>query len=91
MDSPRTGTPRAWATSGSIDANNSGRAMTARIATATTATTSSTSTCSVVMPRKLPNSRAFAPLRNPPYRLTNRNPQASANAWTVPVTADSSL
>jgi hypothetical protein len=43
----------------------------------------------VVIPRKLPNSRELTPPRKPLYRATNRKPQASRNAWTVPVSADS--
>ena len=44
------------------------------------------------MPRNDPNSRLVSsPLRKPPYKLANSAPQASANAWTVPMTADSLL
>ena len=43
------------------------------------------------MPRKLPNSSELTLSSSPPYSVTNRKPHASANACTVPTTADSSL
>ena len=89
--SSRTGTPRAAATSGSTVAKNNGRAISASTAIAAAATASRTRTWLAEMPRKEPNSRPVSPLRKPPYRLTNRAPQASANACTVPMMADSLL
>ena len=90
-DSARTGTPRPVATSGSTDANSSGRPSTANAASASAPPTASSTICPGVMPRKLPNSRLSAPLRLPSYSVTKRNPQARANAYVVPMTADSSL
>ena len=74
-----------------MEANSNGRPTAARTASATAASTASVVTCPAVMPRKLPNSNALVPLRNPLYSATNSIPLASANACTVPMTADCSL
>ena len=91
VDTSRSGTPLARATSGSTVAKNSGRAIPASAASAAAATISKVVTWLSEMPRNVPNSRLVRPFRNPPYRLTNRAPQANANACTVPMTADSEL
>ena len=63
--------------------------MAARTARTAAAMAARSATWLLVMPRKLPNSRAVVPFRNPWYSATNSSPQASVKAWTMPVSADS--
>ena len=86
----RTGTPRARATSASMLENSSGRPSTASASRQPAPATSNASTWPSDTPVMLPNSSPVRPLRNPWYSVTNRNPQASANACTVPTTAEDS-
>ena len=65
IESARTPTPRASATSASTDANSRGRPITPRMARAATLTARRTATRSAVTPRKVPKSRLLIPLRLP--------------------------
>ena len=71
-DSRRTGTPRAAATSGSTEANSSGRRHGGEGDESAGGDDQQRDHLPDVMPRKLPNSSALAPLRKPPYSVTNR-------------------
>ncbi len=61
----RTGTPCAAATSGSIDANSSGRPIAAIVASTAAPTIANVTTCAGEMPRNVPNSSDVVPPRKP--------------------------